>query len=46
MITDWTGTPVVNDRLYITFLPIKFYSYPIIVHSEIYLENFEKNVKS
>jgi hypothetical protein len=33
MITDWTGTPVVNDRLYITFLSIKFYLSSIIVYS-------------
>jgi hypothetical protein len=28
-----------NDRLYITFLPIKFYSYPIIVYS---MSNFSE----
>jgi hypothetical protein len=31
--------PVVNDRLYITFLPIKFYSYPVIVYS---MSNFSE----
>jgi hypothetical protein len=35
-----TWSPVVNDRLYITFLPIKFYSYPIIVYSMFNFSEF------